>query len=101
MNLLQETIKKLDENGKSLSDVQFVMAGDSHGLYEIPLDAFLILSNIDYDNDYGSAEINTSLTVVGAGWWLERAEYDGSEWWEYKETIKKPKAVYIPKSLKI
>lgn len=22
--------------------------------------------------------------LVGDGWWIERAEYDGSEWWEFK-----------------
>jgi hypothetical protein len=24
------------------------------------------------------------IIVVGKDWWLERHEYDGSEWWEFK-----------------
>ena len=28
--------------------------------------------------------------VVGNNWWLERHEYDGSEWWEYKQFPVKP-----------
>ena len=30
------------------------------------------------------------LVVVGDNWWIERRDYDGSEWWEYKE---KPKQI--------
>ena len=24
------------------------------------------------------------LVVVGEGWWLERCDYEGAEWWEFK-----------------
>ena len=24
------------------------------------------------------------LLIVGDDWWLERHEYDGAEWWEFK-----------------
>lgn len=30
------------------------------------------------------------LTLVGEDFWLERKEYDGQEWWEYKTTPIKP-----------
>ena len=35
-------------------------------------------------------QVADDLVVVGDSWWLERHEYDGSEWWEYKE---KPKLI--------
>lgn len=38
--------------------------------------------------NYGSGFVATDLVVVGKNWWLERGEYDGSEWWEYKESPK-------------
>lgn len=37
---------------------------------------------------YGAAHVPTDLAIVGKGWWLERGEYDGSEWWNFKETPK-------------
>ena len=46
--------------------------------------------NIYYDSGYGSNEIPMNLVIVGDNWWLERAEYDGSEWWEFKTLPIKP-----------
>ena len=37
----------------------------------------------------------TDLVLVGDGWWIERCEYDGSEWWEFK-TIPTEKAKVVP-----
>ena len=33
--------------------------------------------------------------LVGDGWWIERFEYDGSEWWEFK-TIPIEKSKVVP-----
>lgn len=41
-----------------------------------------ILASIDYDNGYGSQELFGTI-VFKDGTWLERGEYDGSEWWEH------------------
>ena len=38
---------------------------------------------INSDSGYGSAEIREDLVIVGKDWWLERDEYDGSEWWAF------------------
>lgn len=38
------------------------------------------LSKIEYDNGYGSQELY-GIIVFKDGSWLERREYDGSEWW--------------------
>jgi hypothetical protein len=80
VNLLEETLKKLQENGKSEKDVLFVES--------FPLvtdwDSFKRNANFEYDNGYGCNEISLGLKIVGDTWWLERDEYDGSEWWNFK-----------------
>ena len=86
-NLLHETLEILEDNGKSFEDIQWV--GTSTG--EISLASFLSEADTDYDNSYGIEEVNMALVVVGNDWWLERHEYDGSEWWEYKKKPEKPK----------
>ncbi|WP_421354963.1 hypothetical protein [Streptococcus suis] len=47
-----------------------------------------VAKKTNYDSGYGSANVATDLVVVGKNWWLERGEYDGSEWWNYKESPK-------------
>ncbi len=84
-NLLKETSEFLSERGKSADDVHWVQSRTSDGK-EISFSwmQFVALANFDYDDGYGCTEVNQSLKVVGADWWLERGEYDGSEWWEFK-----------------
>lgn len=54
-------------------------------------DEFAARANFVYDAGFGGPEINESLRIIGDNWWLERHEYDGSEWWEYKTLPLKPK----------
>lgn len=82
MNLLKETIDCLTDNGHSIEDVIWV--GSCDGNFAISWDDFTQIADIDYDSSFGHPEIATDLVVVGEGWWLEREEYDGSEWWEFK-----------------
>jgi hypothetical protein len=44
-----------------------------------------LLNNLDFDYDdgYGGQELFGMVWLKDGGW-LERGEYDGSEWWEYK-----------------
>lgn len=83
MNLLHETIAVLGYNGKLPEDVKWVGRRSTHSVCS--WGEFASQSNIEYDNGYGWQEIPGDLVVVGSDWWLERAEYDGSEWWEYKK----------------
>lgn len=85
-NLLKETEKALKENGKSLSDIEWVGCS----LFQIDIGQFLDLADADYDPGYGAPEVATDLLVVGKDFWLERNEYDGSEWWEFKAYPAKP-----------
>jgi hypothetical protein len=88
-NLLEETIKLMAEHGKAPTDVRFVV-GNPGCHYRISVvgvgtwEDFAALADIKYDNGFGGAEIDEALQVVGDDWWLERHEYDGSEWWEFK-----------------
>lgn len=52
-----------------------------------------------YGHHPGTEEVATDLLVVGDGWWLERHEYDGSEWWEHKALPAKPERHDVPPGL--
>lgn len=81
VNLLEETISALLHHGKKPDDVLWVGDTDKKTTWK----QFASIANFYYDNGYGGNEIDSSLIVVGKDFWLERGEYDGSEWWEYKE----------------
>jgi len=80
MNLLKETTEILTAADKTFDDVRFVQTSKQIGT----VFDFVKISDFDYDNRYGGNVINGSLKIVGDNWWLERGEYDGSEWWEFK-----------------
>lgn len=44
---------------------------------------------------HGAQHVATDLVLVGDDWWIERCEYDGSEWWEFK-TIPTEKVKVVP-----
>ena len=85
-NLLNETIEYLEGHGKTISDIKWVGCRD----FWIDISQFLELANVEYDDGYGAPEVATDLIVVGDGWWIERHEYDGSEWWEFKTLPQMP-----------
>ena len=96
MNLLKETIDVLESNGKKPSDVVWVGTTESSFDWEW----FARIADIEYEEGFGGQEIATDLLVVGTSWWLERHEYDGSEWWEYKSIPIMPKKQTKPLKLK-
>ena len=79
-NLKKETLDFLLEHGKTERDILFVSDGEQY----INADDFLKLADFNYNNGFGGNEISLALKVVGWDWWIERHEYDGSEWWEFK-----------------
>lgn len=80
MNLWKETVAKLEKHGKTVADIKFVQT------YRGRIENFEELAkNIDYDDGYGCLQIEPSLVIVGDDWWLERDEYDGAEWFEFKQ----------------
>ena len=79
-NLLTETTEKLKEEELTWDDVRFVRT--EHNQFTV--DEAKKMMDFAYDAGYGGTEVDESLMVVGDDWWLERREYDGSEWWEFK-----------------
>lgn len=80
-NLWKETIGKLAINNKSFDDVIAICGND----FQITKEDFEKYSKTEYDDGYGSPKVAEDLLVIGADFWLERHEYDGSEWWEFKQ----------------
>lgn len=97
VNLKSETIEQLKDNGKTPDDVRWV--GGATAKYENPTslrmtwDTFAKHADFDYDTGYGGEQVNLNLLVVGDDWWLERHEYDGSEWWEFQSLPIAPEIV--------
>lgn len=94
-NLLSETINIIEEHGKNESMVEW--CGTSKVYFD--WETFKILANVEYDSGFGSPDVATDLIVAGDDWWIERHEYDGSEWWEFKKLPKKPSEFKAPKKL--
>ena len=46
---------------------------------------FLAKLDFKYDSGYGGQELFGTVWLTEENTWLERGEYDGSEWWEYKK----------------
>lgn len=86
VNLLNETITALGENGKNETDVLWVGTRDGECSWA---EFARVAADLNYDNGYGRAEISFKLVIVGKDFWLERAEYDGSEEWKIKEPLVK------------
>lgn len=81
-NLLEETEEFLERYGKNWDDVRHITTRDGDEV--MSADKFRRLANREYDAGFGGTEVREDLVIVGDGWWIERHEYDGSEWWEYK-----------------
>ena len=82
-NLYDETARMLEVNGKGPADCRWV--GSVDGSMAISWAAFeVIAKRTNYDAGFGGQVISPRLVVVGDDWWMERHEYDGSEWWEFK-----------------
>ena len=94
MNLLEETKRILTVYGKTGNDVLYVMTLPSREGPSISFswEQFVALADFEYDNGFGGAEINLELKIVGSDWWLERSDYDGSEWWDFKTMPTEPAA---------
>lgn len=88
-NLLEETKRELSMRGLSFDDVRWVGSSE----YEINLDDFIRLADVEYDSGYGGQEVAEDLLIVGDDWWLSRGEYDGSEWWDFNRKPKKPENI--------
>lgn len=86
VNLKEETKELLKKNNKTLKDIIWF------GCEKVELVGDLEkLLDFQYDSGFGGQEVLEDLILVGKDFWLERHEYDGSEWWEYKNMPIRPK----------
>ena len=115
INLYEEIIGILEAHNKTIADIQYIICPKVYDfnsvyermhyndkLYSININNFMeIAKRTNYDNGYGGNEIPLSLKIVGKDWWLERDEYDGSEWFEYKTLPEKPEEELFIEKIKI
>ena len=97
INFYEETCCKLESYGKTEKDIRWI--GNHDGYFDMTGITLKDIFDFEYDNGYGGAEIDMTLFIVGDDWWLERAEYDGAEWWEFKTMPIKP--AYAAKQINI
>lgn len=87
-NLREETEAAIAESGRTPEDVSWV------GTRDTLLDTksfWRAAARTVYDSGFGAQEVASDLVIVFRdGAWLERAEYDGSEWWEYRRKPRRP-----------
>lgn len=80
-NLWKETIAVLEKHDKTWKDVLWVGGSD----FKITKENFEELAReTNYYEGFGAQKVASDLRIVGDNFYLERAEYDGSEWWEYR-----------------
>ena len=60
-----------------------------------PLPSVIGQLDFEYDNGFGCQELFGYIWYDG-GTWSERGEYDGAEWWEYKQCPPMEKAGVTP-----
>lgn len=87
-NLYEDTVRCLRWHDKAPKDVLWV--SDGRGKYCTWFEFAREAENFYFDSGYGCQEVAPKLVVCGDDWWLERREYDGSEWWEYCTMPKRP-----------
>lgn len=85
INFLTETEYALAEHGKSWDDIDYIVCGNS--VFTKPSE-IKHMFNFEYEMGFHYA-VRTLIQIVGndtnGHWWLERMEYDGQEWWEFKQ----------------
>ena len=79
VNLWEETIEVLKENGFKWKDVYSI--GTKKGFIQKGV-FYQFAKKYNYDNGYGIEYVPSDLVIEGEGFRLVRGEYDGSEWWD-------------------
>ena len=98
MNIIYELDEEINASGHTPHDIKWLAL--NYGSYKTPYirlkpteglegynQAVELYSLIDYNDGFGSQELG-GIIVFNDGSWLDRREYDGSEWWEFQQTPK-------------
>lgn len=95
MNALVELKKVLKENDLSFNDINCanicISTYENFGRMSLVFDSekdsieilISFLDKIEYDDGFGGQELFGRI-LTNKNSWLERGEYDGSEWWDYR-----------------
>ncbi len=94
-NLLKETTDIMLQYKKNPFDIIFI--GSEHSGHSCTWEEFVVLADQEYYEGYGCTEVAIDLIIIfNDGSKMGRAEYDGSEWWNFMEPFKMPiKQKYI------
>jgi prophage pi3 protein len=97
MNLLQETLKILEQHGYTFDDV-IAIYGDK---FQITKENFTSLADVEYCGYYAGTDVPLDLRILGNDFIMHRVEYDGCEWWhfEYTSLDKIPQQIKTIKAL--
>ena len=63
------------------------------GFTKADYDNFIKKLDVEYDDGYGGQELFGTIWLKD-GTWMDRGEYDGSEWWNYQVCPKVPKELF-------
>ena len=85
MNHLDEILTVLRDNGKLQSDIRFCESGELCFTW-LALKQVLAQAS-------GHRHIRSDLKIVGNGWWLERDQWDGDDFWVFKTTPNQSRAL--------
>ena len=96
-NVIDELNEALVQAGKIPSDIKWLTIRqcryDNKNPIALPptggeagyLQALFLFTDVEYDDGWGTQELDGIVVFTDCSW-LERGEYDGSEWWEYRTT---------------
>lgn len=87
VNLLEETEQALKNHGFKMKNVRCIRNAEG---YITVADFTHQAANLNYDNGFGAVEIDPTLVIIGAFWWMTRENYDGLEGWVFHKKPKKP-----------
>lgn len=93
----KETLEILKRFEKSQEDVLWC-GSEEFGWFTF--EDLMEVAQDSYHRGFGGQEIAKDLLIVGKDFWLERHEYDGSEWWEFKTIPLKPERYNKPKTIR-
>ena len=92
INLLQETTQAISKTGHSLEDIKYIfIKKDDDTVSDVLIKDYSSSSvseeelknlDFDYDYDYGKHYVY-GFVAFRDGSYLQRADYDGYEWWKY------------------
>jgi hypothetical protein len=93
-NTMKEFLETLDMCEKKISDIKSIII--AYEKYPNPKKILidsengtlsmndLMVLDFEYDNGFGGQEL-FGYVIFKDNTWLERGEYDGSEWWKYQK----------------